>query len=123
MSISIYMDLLLFLCLLTKHAIADLALQRYLSNTQKSNYYSYRAQYHYGQHAIGTFIVCLFFFGPITAVVAGLLDWVAHWHIDFIKHRINNRLKLSSTSNGYWWLNSIDQIAHFTTYFLIIILL
>lgn len=116
------MELTLLLCLLWKHAIVDIGVQRLQGNLHKYNYTSKLAQQHYGAHGIGTFIIMLFFAGPVTAILAGAFDWIAHWHIDYAKSQTNMRLNLNSTNQAYWWLLSLDQILHYTTYYLITIL-
>ena len=117
------MEITLFLCLLFKHAIVDIALQRHIKYPRKYIYSSRLAQLHYGQHGVATFLVCLLFVGPLTALVAGALDWVAHWHIDHTKARINQRFEWNSTHNAFWYMVTIDQMLHFATYWLIIVLI
>ena len=117
------MELTLFLFLLCKHAIVDIGVQRLQGNLHKYNYNSKLAQQHYGAHGIGTFIIMLFFAGPVTAILAGAFDWIAHWHIDHTKARINQRFEWNSTHNAFWYMVTIDQMLHFATYWLIIVLI
>ena len=79
----------LFLLIL-KHAIADVGIQRHLGIQKKHEWLSKKAQLHYLTHGIGTFIV-LSPIDLIVALIAGIVDWIAHWHIDFIKTNINNK--------------------------------
>jgi hypothetical protein len=118
------MDLNIFILLLIKHAIVDIGIQRMQTNLNKISYKSHRAHYHYGSHGLGTFIVFMLFTGPVTALIAGLLDWVAHWHIDWAKHTILKKLPtVKSHSISWWWVTAIDQIFHYLTYYLLVILL
>ena len=116
------MELTLFLFLLWKHAIVDIVIQRKQGRLHKYNYRSKRAHYHYGAHGIATVLVMLFFAGPITAIVAGILDWIAHWHIDFCKSRYMMIKHINSQQLIYWGLLTIDQMLHYLTYYLIILL-
>jgi len=117
------MELILFLLLAIKHAFVDIALQRHIKIPNKQIYLSKVAQIHYAQHGIMTFAVCLLFVGPLTALIAGALDWVAHWHIDHTKARINQHFGFNNQDHTFWYLVTIDQMLHFTTYWLIIVLI
>ena len=117
------MELSLLFGLLVKHAICDIGLQRYIKRPNKQIYSSKKAQIHYLQHGVGTFLICLFFVGPLTALIAGALDWVAHWHIDHTKARVNEYFGWNSTHKAFWWMVSIDQILHYLTYYIIIVLI
>jgi len=117
------MELSLFLGLLVKHAFCDIALQRHIKRPNKQIYSSKLAQLHYIEHGVATFLVCLFFVGPLTALIAGALDWFAHWHIDHVKARINQKFNWNSTHNQFWYMVTIDQMLHFLTYYIIIVLI
>ena len=122
MPLNISMELTLLLFLLLKHAVVDIGLQRHQGQLFKANYRSKRAQYHYIPHGIGTFVAFIFFTGPITAIIAGILDWLAHWQIDFLKSSAVKHLKIVPQSKQWWWLTTVDQILHYLTYYLIILL-
>jgi hypothetical protein len=113
------MEALFLFGLIVKHAIVDVGIQRHLGYQKKHIYFSPRAQLHYLGHGIGTFLVlCLG--GIYIALIAGIIDYIAHWHIDCTKTRINNRFELAQADLGYWWLLTVDQLLHYSTYFLII---
>jgi len=57
------------------------------------------------------------FFVPKFAIVIAVLDYVAHWHIDWGKHHINRWLRFEPRSQYWWWLMVVDQIAHILTYY------
>lgn len=116
------MELTFLLALLWKHAVVDIGIQRLQGNLHKYNYRSKRAQQHYGAHGIATFLVALFFVGPITALIAGVFDWIAHWHIDYAKSNTMMRFEINSTNQAYWWMLTLDQMLHYLTYYLIILL-
>ena len=117
------MELTFFLALLIKHAIVDIGIQGMQGPLNKANYYSKLAQYHYGLHGIATFFVALMFVGPVTALLAGIIDWLAHWHIDFVKSTLVKRSPYVKYGKVWLWLTSIDQLCHYITYYSIIVLL
>lgn len=117
------MDLTIFLCLLWKHAFIDIGVQRTIKNLDKYNYWSPKGFYHYGGHGVFTMLVFFMFTGPLTAIIAGLLDFLAHWHIDYTKSQIMMRWHINSTHQSYWWLLTIDQMLHYLTYYVIILLI
>jgi len=117
------MELSFFLALLIKHAIVDIGIQGMQGHLNKANYYSKLAQYHYGLHGIATFFVALVFVGPVTALIAGALDWLAHWHIDFVKSTLVKKLPYKKYGKVWLWLTGLDQMCHYLTYYLIILLL
>ena len=50
------MELSLFLGLLVKHAFCDIALQRHIKRPNKQIYSSKKAQLHYIEHGVATFL-------------------------------------------------------------------
>ena len=113
----------LFFLLLIKHCIADLWLQSLLIYPQKKfKYTSLSAQIHYLQHGFGTLLVLLFFIPWPFALLFAFLDYIAHWHIDFLKTSTQKRFNVAQHSKGYWFLCSIDQGLHYLTYYIIILL-
>jgi len=116
------MSEILFL-LFVKHVIIDLGLQAQLlwgKTDAKYNYFGCHS--HYLHHAIGTFLVFLFV-DVKTALLASLLDYIAHWHIDFCKHRVQHGLGCERKDKVWWWIAVVDQLFHFTTYYLLVIYL
>ena len=114
----------LFLLLLIKHCIVDLYLQSLIYyRTKKSDYLSLSAHQHYIQHGIGTAIVLVFFISWPIAIIFGIVDYIAHWNIDYCKSRTQKYFKVKSPEKGYWLLSSIDQGLHYLTYYVIILLI
>lgn len=112
----------LFLALLIKHAICDLALQRWHGWEgigPKYRYFNPKAQKHYLEHGFGTLIVFLVFTDPYIACVAAIIDWFCHWHIDCIKSNANKILGWREGHQGFWVLVTIDQILHYITYYVL----
>jgi len=122
--LNICMDLNIFLLLLVKHAIADIGIQSMQGTLNKHNYRGKRAHLHYGTHGIGTALVFLICgIGPITALIAGAIDWIAHWHIDYVKTSAIKSWSVEKNTVKFWWITSIDQALHYLTYYMLIILL
>lgn len=114
------MHLTVFLFLLIiKHAIADYFLQTYHRNIKKQRYFG-NGHRHYAEHAVCTFLVAILFMPLPFAVLASLLDYVLHWHIDYIKTRLVGILGWGRTEPRFWRLQTLDQILHFSTYMLIV---
>lgn len=116
------MLLLLFLLLLCKHAFVDIGIQSIHSSLRKSNYFSTRAQFHYCEHGIGTFIVCLGFTQQLYLSLAmGVFDYLTHWNIDFAKSSIVQKYKIKHYSIPWHFITSVDQMLHYITYGLIVL--
>lgn len=113
------MNELFLLALLFKHAVADLALQNYLTGINKLDYWG-DGHKHYIHHGLLTFIVSLLFVDVSLAIVIAIVDYVAHWHIDFYKHQICRVFKVQGKSRAWWWITSIDQILHYSTYYFLV---
>ncbi len=113
------MNELFLLALLFKHAVADLALQNYLTGINKLDYWG-NGHKHYIHHGLLTFIVSLLFVDVSLAIVIAIVDYVAHWHIDFFKHQVCRVFKVQGKSRAWWWITSIDQILHYSTYYFLV---
>jgi len=113
----------LYFLILLKHCTVDLWLQSLLTYSQKkSNYTSLSAHVHYIQHGIGTMFVLFFFIPWPLAIFFGMCDYLAHWHIDFLKSRTQRKFNIKSPEKAYWFLCSIDQGLHYLTYYIIVLL-
>lgn len=71
-------------------------------------------------HSLFTFIICYIFLLPIDyCIFLSLCDYILHWHIDFIKTKFVKFLKIDFKGVFFWLIQTIDQILHYLTYFLI----
>jgi len=114
--------LLLVTLLLVKHAIADFFLQRAFMFRDKHIYAGPGGISHAATHGLLTtiaIIICLPNLG-VFAILLGLFDAVAHYHIDYIKSSWNVKTKASPSENRYWYAFGLDQMAHSLTYVLIV---
>ena len=113
------MEIIYFFFLLVKHAIVDIGIQKHLGWIGKKYYWRKQPHLHYIGHGIGTILVLLPI-GIVPAIIAGIFDWGCHCQIDFAKAKIIDVLEINQQSNTYWWLLTIDQLLHYTTYLIII---
>jgi hypothetical protein len=114
--------LLLVTLLLVKHVIADFFLQRAFMFRDKHIYAGPGGISHAATHGLLTtisIIICLPNLG-VFAILIGLFDAVAHYHIDYIKSSWNVKTKASPSENRYWYAFGLDQMAHSLTYVLIV---
>ena len=123
------MELFFLLWLLIKHIIVDLAIQRSTPpHIQKLKRFYCKwpwGHLHYINHCIGTFLVTWYFVNLFTAVIIAAIDYIVHWHIDYSKYRILVKFKIDNvpeTYIRYWWIQTFDQILHYITYYILVIL-
>ena len=110
-----------FAFLLTiKHTVCDLALQR-LFPADKKFYFNPPAHTHYFHHGLGSFLVGLMFGVPF-AVAIGVIDYFAHWQIDYAKTVIRDKYNMQPEEDRYWVLQTVDQALHFFTYYCFVLI-
>lgn len=107
--------------LFVKHFICDFPLQTSpWMYRNKGIYFHPGGIAHAAVHALGTWLVLVFFIGE-QAWLYALLDFVVHYHIDWAKLQLNKRFGLRpDNSNWFWILLGLDQLAHHITYFVIV---
>ena len=114
------MDTLFLFALLVKHAFCDLYLQFKKVPLDKTRYLG-ECHLHYFDHAILTFMVSYLFLVPLEyCFLLSGIDYVLHWHIDYIKTKVMKFLKIENSSLTYWLFQTFDQILHYGTYLLIV---
>lgn len=117
------LELLLLFLLTCKHAIADLSLQSTLEyKGGKLNLKNGRLFIHCLHHAILTFLVTLVFVGAIKAIWFFILDFVLHFAIDYSKSWYQKHTNVKYGTRKYWQYSTVDQILHYSTYLLIVLL-
>ncbi len=116
-------EAMLLFMLVVKHALADLVLQSRLTSGDKSNLKSLKGYVHAGDHGLLTFIVLLFFTSFQNSVVIGMLDYILHFLIDYIKTVYVRHFGVVTNSKTFWIIQGVDQIAHYSCYFLYVILI
>lgn len=101
--------------LFTKHFILDFPLQKPYQYLNKGQYGHFSGILHAGLHGLFTTLI-LSFWSPY-AIALGILDMIVHYHIDYVKTRVNK-------ANGwqpqydeqFWVLLGVDQYFHYLTY-------
>lgn len=115
-------ELIFFFLLVCKHAIADLWLQARLVNRgSKANLRTPRLWLHCLDHAVLTFFIALIVVGIQGAIAAFLLDFVLHFVIDYTKRVLQEKHNVKDMTKTYWKWAAIDQILHYATYFIIVL--
>lgn len=113
----------LWLFLIIKHFVCDFPLQAFP--------YMYKNKGDYGHpggilhsliHMIGMFIVVYYVTSTLQfAIVACLIDFAVHYHIDWAKMNISRLYNLKpDNSEWFWILLGVDQLLHYLTYYGII---
>lgn len=119
------LGLLLFFSFLiliqVKHFVVDFILQTDEMVVGKGIYGNLAGINHSFQHALATFAIC-FVYVPDLALLLATLDFVTHYHIDYVKIRYGNR---DIKTKQFWVHLGLDQLAHQLVYsfYLIAILL
>ena len=116
-------EAMLLFMLVIKHALADLVLQSRLTSGDKSNLKSWKGYIHAGDHGLLTFIVLLFFTSFQNSIIIGMLDYGLHFLIDYIKTVLVRRCGVVQNTRTFWIVQGVDQIAHYSCYFLYVLLL
>jgi hypothetical protein len=106
-----------------KHFICDFLLQYPHMLAQKGTYGARGGIEHALIHAVGTIIVlCLALPWDLAvhlvAVFLGLFDGVVHYHIDWLKQKLNRGL--TTADRMFWVWFGADQGLHYLTYIAII---
>tara|TARA_A100001015_G_C14511486_1_gene526800 strand:- start:74 stop:457 length:384 start_codon:yes stop_codon:yes gene_type:complete len=122
------MELAIITWLMVKHSIADYFLQTSWMIEEKADYGKAGGLFHAGEHGVLSIIVLLFFINPFFAILLGLLDFILHYHIDWTKSNyLRGRFSFSpipmdSDDPQYWWAMGLDQLAHYLTYALMVLI-
>ena len=113
----------LFLAFMVKHAFCDLYFQNKKSPADKTKYIG-ECHSHYFDHFFATLLVCYIFLIPLEqCLFLALVDYIFHWHIDYVKTNVIKLFKLNVSNIIYWLVQTFDQILHYFPYFLLIYLI
>ena len=105
---------LILVLLFTKHFLIDFPLQTPYQLKNKGKYGHAGGLLHSGLHGLATFVI--FSFLTPYALVFGIVDFLVHYHIDWAKVKLNNRLQLTPENPQFWTLLGLDQYLHAMTY-------
>lgn len=112
-------SILILMLLQIKHFLADFVWQTDQMLREKGIYGSRAGIYHSGIHASGTFLIFTLLH-PILGIIAGLIDFVAHYHIDWTKVKINGNRNFTPKDKEFWFWFGLDQLAHQITYLFLV---
>lgn len=116
--------LILFLLFTIKHFIVDFPLQGEFQWKNKGTYGHLGGILHAGLHTFATFLILIFFLSFWYSLVLSLLDGLIHYHVDYLKMKINQITGWKSDKDPeFWWLLGVDQLLHYLTYIFIIYLI
>jgi hypothetical protein len=65
------------------------------------------------KHGFATFLIFAIFISLPTAIFVGFIDFVLHYHIDYVKMNYGNR---DIRTKQFWAHLGLDQFAHYLTY-------
>ncbi|WP_209598238.1 DUF3307 domain-containing protein [Ruegeria sp. HKCCSP351] len=109
---------LLMLCLFqVKHMFADYYLQTPKMLSGRGEYFHLGRAQHAAVHVAGSVIVFAVFGAPVLFIlIVGLLEWVIHFNIDFLKASYSDKKQLEPTQAAFWRAAGLDQCLHNLTY-------
>jgi len=104
--------------LFIKHWYIDFAHQSREEIMGKVNYGDISGIIHSFKHGIGTVIVMLMSaVNWPSAVILGILDFVTHYHIDWLKMKYG---AIVTKDDNFWNHLGLDQLAHYLVYLFIV---
>lgn len=115
-------SILLFLALLfVKHWYVDFVNQSAEEVAGKGIYGNAHGIMHSMKQGIGTLLASMMFLGSFEMSLSlAFIDFLAHYHIDWLKININKRYNYTTQDKQFWvWLGA-DQLAHSLTYLLLV---
>ena len=108
--------------LLGKHIIADYYIQANFMFKAKHEYGSWGGISHAGIHGLFTVLCFVPFVNVSSALLLGFMDFVIHYHIDYVKSNYSIRYPSQPTEQRYWIVHGTDQLFHILTYVLLVYL-
>lgn len=111
--------ILTLILLQIKHWYIDFVNQSNIEVASKGIYGDFHGLIHSAKHGAGTMFCVLFVVGPaylFFSVICGLIDFIIHYHVDWLKMNYGNR---DITTTAFWNHLGLDQMAHQLTYLFI----
>jgi len=100
-----------------KHFLCDFVLQTAYLYRNKG-IYGHRAGFiHAGLHALGS-VPAILLLSRDTSLIAVILavEFLIHYHVDWLKLHIDKRFRLGINHSLYWAIFGADQLLHQLTY-------
>ncbi len=100
-----------------KHFLFDFTFQTKYQLKNKGTYGHPGGLLHAGLHAVGS-VPAMLVFQPSQVIIISLCasEFIAHYHIDWLKERIVKKNGWTSADYGYWQALGFDQLVHAATY-------
>jgi Protein of unknown function (DUF3307) len=115
---------LLVASLQAKHVICDGPLQTLAMVRSKSLYLRPMGIFHAAIHAVASFVVIMLFgIDPKVALAAAAVEFLVHYHIDYIKENVVKLFGWTTTDGPFWWALTLDQMLHHFTYLVMALIL
>ncbi|MEO0938494.1 MAG: DUF3307 domain-containing protein [Pseudomonadota bacterium] len=109
--------LVLLILLQIKHMVADFYLQTPIMLRNRGAYLHLGRALHAGEHMIGSaLMLAVMGMGWAALLVVALLEWIAHYHIDWGKGRWSDMTGHTPADAGFWRAIGFDQMLHQMTY-------
>lgn len=115
----------LLTALIVKHFVFDFFWQPAFMWQNKGKFGHWGGIVHAWLHAFATMLILFAFVGTGSPVVvyASLIEFIIHYFTDYFKMNINKHYGWAcNTHNEFWQLTGLDQMIHYLTYVLILIM-
>jgi Protein of unknown function (DUF3307) len=100
-----------------KHFVCDGPLQTADMVISKGFYGQAMGLLHSALHGIGTlFVFLLFGYSALVSLGLAVIDFVIHYHVDYIKENLVRGAGWTPSDAKFWWALSADQMTHHLTY-------
>lgn len=100
-----------------KHLLADFVLQTPAMVEAKGHYGRSGGLLHAAIHVVGSTPVLVWFSSDGLAISLILVaEFLIHYHVDWCKEKLNQRLGMSPTRGWFWFATGVDQMLHQLTY-------
>ena len=118
--ISILQGALITLFLLqVKHFLGDFVWQTNQMVIEKGVYGARHGIYHSLIQSAGTFLAFAWMH-PVLGLATALVDFLAHYHIDWAKININKKYHYTPQDKKFWFWLGLDQMLHSLTYVILV---
>ena len=108
----------ILIALFVKHWYVDFVNQTQAEVENKGTYGHWDGVRHSFKHGVLTGIIFASAFGNVSVgLLMGLVDFVLHYHIDYVKMRFGTR---DMYTKAFWTQFGADQLAHALTYILLL---
>ncbi|MEP1962313.1 DUF3307 domain-containing protein [Tateyamaria sp.] len=117
----VLLTLVLLFLLQIKHMFADFYLQTPRMLRDRGVYLHVGRLQHAGLHGVGSLVAMVLVGVPVRlALAVSVIEWVAHFHIDWVKGLWSDHTGHGPEEAGYWRAFGVDQTAHHLTYLVMV---